>query len=191
MSEERERLVDEILDKALANYSQAEPRMGLEGRVLARLEEEKTAGARAWWWRWAWAPAAAALLIAGGLYLARPKTETSSTPSVAQKATPPATATAPATQPSVAQAVPQVKPHVRPSSQPRPALAVVAAKQPQFPAQQGLSEQERLLLAYVRLQPQAAAQQAKAAGEPLAEMKIEPLDIPPLNPDGDQQAPQH
>lgn len=188
MSEEREKFADEILDKALANYSQAEPRMGLEGRVLARLDEEKRA--RAWWWKWAWAPAAAALLIAGGLYLARPKTETPSTTSVAQKATPAATTTAPTTQPSVAQAVPQVKPHVRPSSQPRPALAVADARQPQFPAPQALSEQDRLLLAYVRAQPQAAAQQAKAAGEPLAEMKIEPLDIPPLNPDGDQQIPQ-
>ena len=188
MSEEKERFVDEILDKALANYSQAEPRMGLEGRVLARLEEEKTASARVWW-RWAWAPAAAALLIAGGLYLARPKTGTPS--KVAVQPTPPVTTTAPAPQPPVAQTAAQGKPRVRPSSQPRPALAVAAAKQPQFPAPQALSEQEKLLLAFVRLQPQAAAQQAQAAGQPLAEVKIEPLDISPLNPDEDQQAPQH
>jgi hypothetical protein len=188
MSEEREKLVDEILDQALANYSQAEPRMGLEGRVLARLEEEKTAGARAWWWKWAWAPVAAALLIAGGLYLARPKTGTPST--VAVRPTPPVTIPAPATQPPVAQVAAQVKPRVGRTPQPRPALAFAAAKQPQFPAPQALGEQERLLLAYVRLQPQAAAQQAKAAGEPLADIKIQPLDIPPVNPDGNQQAPE-
>ncbi|HYX69350.1 MAG TPA: hypothetical protein VE825_09470 [Terriglobales bacterium] len=190
MSEGREKFADEVLDKALANYSQAEPRMGLEGRVLARLEEQKTARARTWW-RWAWAPAAAALLIAGGLYLARPKTETPPPPSVAEKSAPPVIATAPTTQPPFAQTAAQIKPRVRPSPRPRPALSAAAAKQPQFPAPQALSRQDRLLLAYVRLQPQAAAQQAKAAGEPLAEIQIEPLDIPSLNPDEDQQAPQH
>ena len=188
MSEEREKFLDEILDRALAGYSQAEPRMGLEGRVLARLEEEKAARGRAWWWRWAWAPAAAALLIAGALYLSRPKTETPSNAAV--RPAPPVTGAATA-EPPVAPTAAQGKPHVRRVPQAAPTPAVAAAKQPQFPAPQALSEQEKLLLAYVRLQPQAAAQQARSAAEPLAEMKIEPLVIPPLNPEGDQQAPQH
>ena len=100
-------------------------------------------------------------------------------------------APAPKTSPPVLQAAAQAKPRMRRSAQAGSRLAQAAAKQPQFPAPQALSQQERLLLAYVKLHPQEAAMQAKAGGEPLTEMKIEPLDIPPLNPDGDQQAPQH
>lgn len=185
MSEQKERFVDELLDKALANYSQAEPRLGLEGRVLARLEEENNSRARVWW-KWSWVPAAAALLIAGGLYLARPKAQPPAVPvAVAKPAQPVITARS---------APPPVAEHAK-SAVPRgqrtlPQLTAAAAKQPQFPAPQPLSEQDRLLLAYVRLHPQAAAQQARAAAQPLAEIKIDPLEIPPLNPDGNQQAPQ-
>lgn len=185
MSEQHEKL-DEILDKALAAYGQAEPRMGLEARVLARLEEAKTSPARAWWWKWAWAPAAA-LLLAGGLYLARPHTPLPTAPSVAGKPVAPAVTAAQPEAPAVIAAAP-AKPRVRPRVAPK--VAEAAARQPQFPAPQPPSEQEKLLLAYVRTQPQAAAQQAQAAAAPLAEMKIKPLEFEPLNPDGDQQ-PQH
>jgi hypothetical protein len=171
MSEQREKFVDDLLDKALANYSQAEARMGLEGRVLARLEEEKAASPRGWW-RWAWVPAAAVALIAGGLYLARPKPQAPTASSVAVKSGP-AVQTATAT-----------RPQAQRRAESRPRLVEAAAKPAQFPAPAPLSEQERLLLAYVKLQPQAAAEQAKAAGEPLVEMKIEPLEIQPLEPDG-------
>jgi hypothetical protein len=187
MSEQRKQL-DEILDKALANYSQAEPRLGLEARVLARLEEEKASPARLWW-RWAWVPAAAALLIAGGLYLARPRTQ--APPSVAVQSSPPVTAPAPKAAPLVIQATTQAKPRVQPIAAPSAMPAATAVKQPQFPAPHASSEQEKLLLAYVRLQPQAAAQQAQAAGQPLKEINIQPLEIQPLNPDENDQVPQH
>lgn len=187
MSEDKEKFVDEVLDKALANYSHAEPRLGLEGRVLARLEEQKTA--RAGWWKWAWVPAAAALLIAGGLYLSRPAPPSPTAPSAAVKPNPPVIAPAPKTNSTVIQAA-KAKPHPRLTSQAAPKVAQAAARLPQFPAPQPLSEQDRLLLAFVRTQPQAAAQQAKTAAEPLAEIKIQPLEIPPLNPDGNQPAPE-
>ena len=129
MSEQQERFVDEVLDKALANYSQVEPRMGLEGRVRARLEEEKTAPARAWWWKWAWTPAAAALLIAGALYLARPAAQPPTTP-VAVKPNLPVVAPAPKTSPPVLQAAAQAKPRMRRSAQAGSRMAQAAAKQP-------------------------------------------------------------
>ena len=183
MSEQKEKFADEILDKALANYSHAEPRLGLEGRVLARLDEEKQSPARVW--KWAWAPAAAALLIAGGLYLARPRTQ--APPAVAEQPAPPrTTATKPELPPiQAAQARPRSARRAAPAPQ-----VTAAAKLSQFPAPQPLSEQDRLLLAYVRSQPQAAAQQARTSGQPMAEIKIDPLEIPPLEPDGNQPAPE-
>ena len=187
MSEDREKFVDKVLDQALANYGQAEPRLGLEGRVLARLEVETKSPARVWW-KWSWAPAAAALLIAGGLYISRPKLP--ATPGVAEKPAPPVTTTAKSAPPPVVTTTAQAKVHVRPSPRTAPTVVTAAAKQPQFPAAARLSEQDRLLLAFVRLHPQAAAQQAQAAARPPAEIKIDPLEIPPLRPDGDQQAPQ-
>jgi hypothetical protein len=187
MSEQHEKL-DAILDRALAEYGHAEPRLGLEARVLARLDDEEQSSARAGWWKWSWVPAAAALLIVGGLYLSRPRAPEA--PKVAEQPAPPVTTAATKPQPPAVTAAPRTRPHMRPALHSAPQLAEAPARQPRFPAPVPLTEQDRLLLAYVRSQPQAAAQQAKAAAEPLAEMKIPPLEIPPLNPDGNQQAPE-
>src|SRR5579862_4281610 len=58
---------DRALDAALAKYA-AEPRAGLEERVLANLRAETARGTERAWWRWgALASVAAALLIGVGL----------------------------------------------------------------------------------------------------------------------------
>ncbi|HXZ26934.1 MAG TPA: hypothetical protein VEG08_02925, partial [Terriglobales bacterium] len=125
--------------------------------------------------------------IAGGLYLARPRTQAPAPPVVVAVAPSPSLPT-PAP-PPVVKAAAQTKPRVGARAQAAPRAAVAAARLPQFPAPQALSEQDRLLLAYVHSQPQAAAQQAKTSGQPMAEIKIDPLEISPLNPDGNQPAP--
>lgn len=64
---ERDRKLDQWLDEALSKYSAAEPRLGLEQRVLAQLRsEEKARAERRNWWRWmpAFAAIAAALIVA-------------------------------------------------------------------------------------------------------------------------------
>src|ERR1700757_4524333 len=59
--------LDRALDAALAKYV-AEPRAGLEERVLANLRAETARGAERAWWRWGvLAFVAAALLFALGL----------------------------------------------------------------------------------------------------------------------------
>ena len=65
--EERERLVDRVLNEALAPQ-EIQPRAGLEQRILANLRAQPLPRPR---WRWMWVPAVAALLIAGylGLFL--------------------------------------------------------------------------------------------------------------------------
>lgn len=64
---ERDRKLDRWLDEALSQYSAAEPRLGLEQRVLNRVRAEEQALAKRWnLWRWmpALAAIAAALVVA-------------------------------------------------------------------------------------------------------------------------------
>lgn len=63
---ERDRKLDQWLDEALSQYSAAEPRLGLEQRVLANVAaEEKARSSRRGWWRWmpAFAAIAAVLVV--------------------------------------------------------------------------------------------------------------------------------
>src|SRR5512147_231607 len=64
---ERDRKLDQWLDEALSQYSAAEPRLGLEQRVLNRLRAEEQARAKRWnLWRWmpALTAVAAAVVVA-------------------------------------------------------------------------------------------------------------------------------
>lgn len=63
---ERDRKLDQWLDEALSQYSAAEPRLGLEQRVIAQVRSEEQARAeRRNWWRWmpAFAAIAAVLIV--------------------------------------------------------------------------------------------------------------------------------
>lgn len=63
---ERDRKLDQWLDEALSQYSAAEPRLGLEQRVLASVHaEEHIQAGRKSWWRWmpAFAAIAAVLIV--------------------------------------------------------------------------------------------------------------------------------
>ncbi len=59
---ERERKLDAWLDDALAHYNDAEPRTGLEQRVLATMRSEAQNPRRKWWMVWAPALTAAAVI---------------------------------------------------------------------------------------------------------------------------------
>ena len=84
-----EQRLDELLDKALKNYGAVEPRIGLEARVLARLEaeREKPAGGA-----WRWVLATTAVVAALGIALFRsvpPRPAPAPLPAVASVAHPP------------------------------------------------------------------------------------------------------
>ena len=70
--DEKERFIDEWLDRTLTQYGQAEPRPGLENRVLAAVRAERV---RARPLRWRWQPVLAALsaglLIAAAMHPVR------------------------------------------------------------------------------------------------------------------------
>jgi hypothetical protein len=161
--------LDRALDAALAKYA-AEPRAGLEQRVLANLRAETARGAERAWWRWSvLAVVAAVLLIAVGL-AKRLGNRTHPTTHVA--------VTAPTTEPAgtkVATSGEQHEVRVRPGRAVRRAAQnlrsdaiVTAAAQPkldQFPSPQPLSEQERALARYVSQFPREAEVIARAQAE--------------------------
>ena len=61
-----EREVEQWLDAALGQYGKVEPRTGLESRVLANLQSDRTriATRRRWWWAAGTVPVAAAIVAA-------------------------------------------------------------------------------------------------------------------------------
>jgi hypothetical protein len=58
--------IDEMLDSLLASYSSAEPRPGLETRILANIRDAEGREASRGWWnlKWVWAGMAFALAVA-------------------------------------------------------------------------------------------------------------------------------
>jgi hypothetical protein len=62
--QDKDRNLDNLLDSLLARYSDAQPRPGLETRVMAQLREQ-AGRKKSWKWSlsWMWAGAAAAALI--------------------------------------------------------------------------------------------------------------------------------
>src|SRR5438874_2522533 len=60
---QNDQMLDDLLDRSLAQYSNVEPRAGLENRILAGLASRNE---RAWQWNWKWTTviAAACLVIA-------------------------------------------------------------------------------------------------------------------------------
>jgi hypothetical protein len=158
--EDREQFAERWLDEALARYSDAEPRTGLEGRILANLAAE--AERRRARYRWLWIPAACAAVIASAVGIATLRhVRPASVPA-------PIVAHAPAvpmhTQATVNTA--QAQTVARPvrvtatAAQPvrvRRSNAAIAKdvepRKPQFPTPMPPTEQERLLIAYLSATP--------------------------------------
>lgn len=160
--------LDELLDRALHNYGAVEPRIGLEGRVLARLqaEREKPAGGA---WRWVLATTAVAAALAIALFRGVPtRPAPAPLPPVASIAHPPmAGSLGP---PVLSESTP--KPHplspgypaVGASARPLAANAIVETlpKRDRFPTPEPLSDQEQMLAIYVQQFHREATLMARA-----------------------------
>lgn len=149
--QEKDKQMDKILDSLLANYSSAEPRPGLETRILANLREAEKKAPQGWWnFKWIWAGlVTAAIVIAAVLIGGRNRT------------TPPVDVIVKTNQPAPQ---PQIQPHAPDAPQqsakiprhksPAPPTvrqdaALARSQRPAvFPTPTPLSEQERLLLRY-------------------------------------------
>ena len=147
--------IDEMLDSLLANYSSAEPRPGLETRILANLREPEKQSAQGWWnFKWLWAGmVAAAIIVAAVLISGRRRIEPPTHVVVRT--------THPVPQPGIQSHAPiALKETVRiywrkprATKQPQDAALALSQRPAVFPTPTPLSEQEKLLLSYVASTP--------------------------------------
>jgi hypothetical protein len=141
---------DRALDTALAKYMSADPRIGLEDRILARLHTERTKVNDRAWWRRSLSPAGAVLVTAAILswIMTRP-----SHPVMVNR---PVVATRQMSEPESklsnvgAETVRVLAPTARKRSQRLSATSTTAnPKLDVFPSPRPLSEQEQILTRYV------------------------------------------
>lgn len=178
-SEKRERLIDDLLDNALKQYGAAEPRAGLEDRVLAAVRAE---GRRVTPQNWSWWPAVIAcvvlLLSVAGAFLAR-NHHTDASAAKSHAPAPPRQFPEKAPEKVPEQVMAKASPHERRDGRPfgklsagsRPSGKRGPAQPPrldQFPSPQPLSEQEILLARFVEQFPREAAMIATAQTRLLA-----------------------
>ena len=156
--QEKDKRVDEMLDSLLANYSSAEPRPGLETRILANLQGAAGNESPAGWWnfRWLWAGAVAAAIIVAavlinGPHRVEPPTHVivKTSPAVPQPEIQPH---APIARQETAR-VPRHKPSTARITQ-RNATLALSKRPANFPTPAPLSEQERLMFTYLANTPQ-------------------------------------
>lgn len=197
---ERKRFLDDLLDASLAQYRSAQPRPGLENRILVRLRAEpETLPWLPWAWRIGIGLAAAIVLALVSLaYRQRPRVPTSAAESPRPAPSAPASAAKQANHTLATRRIePPRKARVARSSGPSnfnlgPSSRSVSEKRdsalpwPQeprrdvFPSPAPLSEQERLLLSYVRQYPGEALSAFPKDGEPLAILEVPDLKTAPL-----------
>jgi len=169
--------VDQLLDASLACYGSAEPRTGLEQRVLARLADEPQPTV---WQTWRWLPigaVATVVLLAAVLLTTRKET---GAPPVAK--VPPVVRTSPAPVTPETPAPPQVA--VSRPGPPAIATGNVAIRAQQFPRPGSLTEEERHLMSYLNTQPRevlvAAVRSDAGSNRPLAELMVREVEVPRL-----------
>jgi len=166
---------EELLEAALACYRPAEPRPGLEERILANLRTSPQAAPRL---RRGWLPvmatAATVLIVLAALYLAR---RPAPQPTVVRRAeAPSATISSVPVKPTLPRRYAAARRPSRAAKQ----VAVAPPRQERFPSPAPLSEQELLLLRYVSLAPKEALSALQPAGGPIEPLRIEPRYISDL-----------
>jgi hypothetical protein len=165
------------LDAALRQYGEAEPRPGLEERILANVRAEQGRSVAWTWWPWtAVALAAIAIVVAGPLAWRSGKTGTNS---VAHN---PLTATPSGTQVTNSGSENQAPPEVRvpakkhtPLNSHSPARVAASPRLEQFPSPQPLSEQETILASYVAQFQEQAVLVARARTQELQRDRAEEM----------------
>ncbi len=189
--EERDRLAERWMDAALRRTAQAEPRPGLEQRILAQLAAAENQPAQAPWWRFpmfrfALPVMAAALVLVLVLTLSRhatnaPAVNTAGTTAVqARPQSPPSTTvSANASPAATVRSSPQRT--RRTQRKPQRGSMVVALSAPrleQFPAPSPLSEQEQLLLRYLQRTPVTEIAAVIAENRRFEEERLRELENP-------------
>jgi hypothetical protein len=165
---------DRELSGALAKYASAEPRVGLEERVLANLQAELAKAPTHAWWRWSTAAAVAAAVAIVLIALAW-RSNGPSRPAIANHPSPAQGENAAGIQVVTVTndserraSLQDSKPARRQTAHSaRQTVAVAPPRLDQFPSPQPLNEQEKILARYVAQFPEHAVLVARARTEAL------------------------
>ncbi|MGA2986146.1 MAG: hypothetical protein ABSG32_20260 [Terriglobia bacterium] len=170
MNDKEKLFVEKLIDASLRHYTGAEPRSGLEDRVLAGVRARQKAARRRKAWAWAMGVAAVAAMLT--LLVIQWQHQQPAPSPVTAKAS--ANLSAPALA-RIAPPVPPPMPH-RPR---RPAApSRVDTRPQQFPTPRPLSEQEKLLVVYAQLlKNSSGAAVPKADQVPERDLEIPPISI--------------
>jgi hypothetical protein len=195
MRSEESRELNALVDAGLASYTSAEPRLGMEERILRSVLAEKTP--RRVWWPWAVGALASACVLAIVIF-ALMHANTVHAPSVVQST--PAEHAAPL--PKIATPETQVAPRVEVAGTAkrggkkeiagREAMALANHRSTNvdemFPSPQVLSEEESTIIAMVEQHPaeisQALIEAQRRSAEPV---RVAAIHIEPLNNGGQQK----
>jgi hypothetical protein len=164
MSNGRQDELDAVLDAALNDYSNREPRTGMDQRILLQVYTGSPARRSSWWIGWALIPVSLAVIAAIAI------TANPHMPKVRPRVQP---------QPQVAR-VTQL-----PVPSPVPTIATVAKrpaklrKLERVPEPETLTPGERALLSFARRDPQKARELFADSGQ-MKELTIDPLKIEAL-----------
>jgi hypothetical protein len=179
--------LDEVLNAAFERYGAAEPRPGLEGRILANLRAAGSASRRnRLWWPIAVACAAMFLIVATSLLVHIKRTA----PSVARViATPNFSPQIEPTPYAAAESKERIATGIRHVNASTKQPANHGVRQEQFPSPQPLSEQEKLLALYVEQFHREAILMARAQTELSQQEAIDPdaASGAPITQEQDQQ----
>ncbi|HWX53899.1 MAG TPA: hypothetical protein VN176_04835 [Verrucomicrobiae bacterium] len=169
--QERDQHFEQLLDSLLQAYSDADPRPGLETRILAGLNAQAVARKSPLIWLWAGAGAAVAVALVMAILLHR--AAVAPQPPKIAGTNPAAIQRVPSTEhtsaPTRAGALTPSKQHASPMTNQSP---VASVRQDIFPTPAPLSEQEQLLLRYLRTTPReevVAQSQSDRPVEPFAD----------------------
>ncbi len=170
--------MDQWLESVLSQYCKAEPRSGLENRVLATLqaEQNRIAPQRPWWWAIGTATAlagvVAAIWIGENTHDKYPRSAARTSMTREQEFR---SSTQPGATPQVAHAADSYEPGRFPAKHiakripaQRPTRDLASANPPklsQFPSPAPLSQQEQILMSFVAQHPEKAARVAQAVAE--------------------------
>jgi hypothetical protein len=181
---ERDVDVDQWLESALSQYGNAEPRTGLENRVLANLQAERNriASRRPWWWA-AGAATATAVAIAMALWVGKSGNErnpanTMGASTTTQREQRALVQSAPS--PHVSHPAREIAQRMPASRSVREAVVATMPKLGQFPSRRNMSEEELLLARLLKEQSDKEALLEATATRADADLSIDSLEIRPL-----------
>jgi len=185
--QDNEKQLDQLLDSLLSRYSDAQPRPGLETRILATLRAQAGEQKRSGWKPiWIWAGAAAAIVIVAALVMMNHGArKIQGSPTIAN--TPHPSIVSPKNPPADHQQVAEEPPKRRhsPSRQPQPVIASAAREEVRkevFPTPEPPSEQERLLMGYLARTPQQEIIAQSKPDRPLLDETLEEQIVPETQP---------